>query len=313
MAAGRGVARKTGPASGAIRRRFGDLGLHEGPGGLPSARGHGRDPEAAQIGEGGERARPGLPVEPEALTSKATRLLQPGRSERSGPLRGQRPEWMAETPGATAWLKATEPGTNSSKVPTPVSRGPTPAVKQELQQLAQVFDVWQADFRQTPQSIRIGGEPVRPWVVLITSRSDDLVLAHRVIVEPPSSDKLWDVLAAAMSRPAAGESHRPTELQVRSDERWDELKPHLDEIGITVVATEELDHLDVVFSEMARHIAGAVHPARLEMPGVKHDQVASFYRAAAGFYRRSPGASWATSRRSKSSVTGSRAARGTAC
>ena len=116
-----------------------------------------------------------------------------------------------------------------SKDPTPDSQGPTPAVKEQLQHLSQVFDVWQADFRLTPHWIKIGGEPVRPWIVLITSRSDDLVLAHEIIDEPPSSDLLWDVLAKAMSKPAVGEPHRPTELQVRSDERWDELKPHLDE------------------------------------------------------------------------------------
>ena len=146
-----------------------------------------------------------------------------------------------ETPGATAWLKATEQGTKRFKDPTPASQGPTPAVKKELQHLSHVFDVWQADFRPTPHWIRIGGEPVRPWVVLITSRSDDLVLAHEISDEPPSSDLLWDVLAKAMSRPMVGEPHRPTELQVRSDARWDELKPHLDEIGIIVVPTEELD------------------------------------------------------------------------
>ncbi len=194
-----------------------------------------------------------------------------------------------ETPGATAWLKATELGTKRSQNPMPDSQGPTPAVKEQLQHLPHVFDVWQADFRPTPHWIRIGGEIVRPLVVLITSRSDDLVLAHKIIDEPPSSDRLWDVLAGAMSKPAAGEPHRPTELQVRSDERWDELKPHLDEIGIPVATTEELDQLDVVFGDLARHLAGDVPPALLEMPGIKPEQVAGFYRAAAGFYRR---ASW---------------------
>ena len=193
-----------------------------------------------------------------------------------------------ETPGATAWLKATEQGTKRSKDPTPDPQGPTPAVKEQLQDLSQVFDVWQADFRLTPDWIKIGGEPVRPWVVLITSRSNDLVLAHEIIDEPPSSDLLWDVLAKAMSKPAVGEPHRPTELQVRSDERWDELKPHLDEIGITVVPTEELDQLDAVFGGLARHLAGDAPPGLLEMPGIKPEQVAGFYRAAAGFYRRAP-------------------------
>ena len=192
------------------------------------------------------------------------------------------------TPGATAWLKATEQGMERSKHPTPDAQGPTPVVKEHLQHLSHVFDVWQADFRATPQWIRIGGEPVRPWVVLITSRSDDLVLAHEIIDEPPSSDLLWDVLAEAMSKPAVGEPHRPTELQVHSDERWDELKPHLDEIGITVVPTEELDHLDMVFRDLARHLAGGAPPGLLEMPGIKPEQVAGFYRAAAEFYQRAP-------------------------
>jgi len=140
----------------------------------------------------------------------------------------------------------------------------------------------------TPHWIKIDGEPVRPWVVLITNRSDDLVLAHKIIEEPPSTDLLWDVLAKAMRKPVVGEPHRPTELQVRADERWDDLKPHLDEIGITVVPIEELDQLDAVFRDMARHIAGDAPPGLLEMPGIKPEQVASFYRAAAGFYRRAP-------------------------
>ena len=193
-----------------------------------------------------------------------------------------------ETPGAIAWLKATEPGTKRSEDRPPDSQGPTPAIKERLQHLAQVFDVWQADFRPMPQWIRIAGIPVRPWVVLITSRSEDLVLAHEISDEPPSADRLWDVLAEAMSKPAAGEPHRPTELQVRADQRWDALRPHLDEVGITVVPTEELDHLDVVFKDLARHLAGNVPPGLLEMPGITPDQVAGFYRAAAGFYRRAP-------------------------
>ena len=151
-----------------------------------------------------------------------------------------------ETPGAIAWLKATEQGTKKSKRPsTPMHKAQPLRSRNGCNSLPQVFDVWQADFRPTPHWIKIGGEPVRPWVVLITSRSDDLVLAHEITEEPPSSDLLWDALAKAMSEPAAGEPHRPTELQVRPDERWDELKPHLEEIGITVVPTEELDQLDV--------------------------------------------------------------------
>ena len=193
-----------------------------------------------------------------------------------------------ETPGAIAWLRATEQGTKKAKAPTADSKRPTPRAEAELQRLSQVFDVWQADFRLTPHWIKIAGEPVRPWVVLITSRSEDLVLAHEIVDEPPGSDVLWEVLVKAMTEPAGGEPHRPTELQVRPGERWDQLTPRLDEIGITVALTEELDHANAAFEDLARHLSGGSPPGLLQMPGVNPEQVAGFYRAAAGFYRRAP-------------------------
>jgi tetratricopeptide (TPR) repeat protein len=258
---------------------------------LVAFRQHGDTPESRRLLQRARKANQHVPAY--LLGQKPLPLERPGwyspgdRNEAILYAGGALSGWK-ETPGATAWLKATEQTTKRSKDPNPVAQGPTSPVKERLQHLSQGFDVWQADFRLTPHWIKIGGEPVRPWVVLITSRSDDLVLAHEIIEEPPSTDLLWDVLAKAMRKPVVGEPHRPTELQVRPDERWDDLKPHLDEIGITVVPTEELDQLDAMFRDMARHIAGDAPPGLLEMPGIKPEQVASFYRAAAGFYRRAP-------------------------
>ena len=150
------------------------------------------------------------------------------------------------------------------------------------------IDVWQADFRPTPHWVTVAGRPVRPWIVLITSRTNDLILAQEIIEEPPTADLVWDLLARAMRKPAAGVPHRPTELQVRPDERWDELQPRLDAIGITVVRSEELDQLDVVFKDMGRFIGGDSLPGILDMPGIKPEQVASFHRAASRVYRRAP-------------------------
>jgi tetratricopeptide (TPR) repeat protein len=258
---------------------------------LVAFRQHGDTPESRRLLQRARKANQHVPAY--LLGQKPLPLERPGwyspgdRNEAILYAGGALSGWK-ETPGATAWLKATEQTTKRSKDPNPVAQGPTSPVKERLQHLSQGFDVWQADFRLTPHWIKIGGEPVRPWVVLITSRSDDLLLAHEIIEEPPSTDLLWDVLAKAMREPVVGEPHRPTELQVRPDERWDDLKPHLDEIGITVVPTEELDQLDAMFRDMARHIAGDAPPGLLEMPGIKPEQVASFYRAAAGFYRRAP-------------------------
>src|SRR5579871_1074697 len=134
------------------------------------------------------------------------------------------------TPGAVAWLRTSMA---KKKEAESQPKGPLGFIKKWLNKnLPQEFDVWQADFCQMPNWIRIAGEMLRPWTVLVTSRSNDLVLAHQMSEEVPSVALLWDALVQAMQHPAAGTTHRPTELQVRVDERWESLRPHLDEIGV---------------------------------------------------------------------------------
>ena len=122
----------------------------------------------------------------------------------------------------------------------------------------------------------------------MTSHSNDLVLAHEMAEETPSAALLWDALVQAMQHPAAGTPHRPTELQVRPDERWESLKPHLDEISVGLTVTDELDQIEVVFNEMCAQVCGKPKPGLLDMPGVKPDQVGRFYEAAAHFFRLAP-------------------------
>ena len=193
-----------------------------------------------------------------------------------------------ETPGATAWLKEVEQGKRTKRTEQPKAQGPTPLVKKRLQRLPQVFDVWQADFRPLPSWIEEKGERYQPWIVMVTSRTDDLILTQEMTVEPPSSALIWDTLAIAMERPATGAPHRPIELHVVQNERWDALSPHLDEIGITCVPTDELDQLDFVFESLSKHLTKDERPGLLEMPGINPEQVAGLYGAAAGFYQRAP-------------------------
>jgi tetratricopeptide (TPR) repeat protein len=191
------------------------------------------------------------------------------------------------TPGAVAWLR--ENATVKKKEAGPQPRGPLGFIKKWLNKnLPHEYDVWQADFRQMPNWIRVGGKPLRPWVVLVTSRSNDLVLAHEMPEEKPSAALLWDVLVQAMQHPAAGTPHRPTELQVRADERWEALGPHLAEIGVTLAVAEELDQMGSVFQGMCEHVCGKPKPGLLDMPGLTPAQVASFYEAAAFFFRQAP-------------------------
>jgi tetratricopeptide (TPR) repeat protein len=190
------------------------------------------------------------------------------------------------TPGAVAWLRESM-GKKKGAAPQP--RGPLGFIKRWLtKNLPQEYDVWQADVRQLPNWVRIGGKPVRLWVILVTSRSNDLVLAHELAEDMPPAALLWDTLVRAMQNPAAGEPHRPTELQVRADERWESLRPHLDEVGVGLTVVEELDQMGAVFQDLCEHVGGKPRPGLLDMPGVTPAQVAGFYEAAAGFFRLAP-------------------------
>jgi tetratricopeptide (TPR) repeat protein len=192
------------------------------------------------------------------------------------------------SPGAITWLRdATKrPRKKRSKVPS--ARGPTPLEKQRLSRLPREFDVWQMGFRQFGHWVEADGERVRPWMVMVSSRSNDLILGNALVEEPPTSDLLWDVLAAAMAKPPMSEPHRPVELQVRRDERWDALRPHLEEIGVECITTDELDQLDFAFEDLTRHLTRDDPPGLLDMPGITPERVAGFYGAAAEFYRRAP-------------------------
>ena len=107
-------------------------------------------------------------------------------------------------------------------------------------------------------------------------------------MEPPSAAMIWDVLAQAMSDPMMEQPHRPTQVQVRPDPIWDELRPHLDEIGIECALADELDVIDSFIDHLSSHLTKGEPPGLLAMPGMTPEQVGRFYRAAADFYRRAP-------------------------
>jgi tetratricopeptide (TPR) repeat protein len=190
------------------------------------------------------------------------------------------------TLGAVAWVRGS---IAKKKEMAPQPRGPLGSIKKQLEKrLAQEFDVWQADFQQLPNWLRMGAEMVRPWAIFVTSRSNGLILGYQVSTERPSAAQLWDTLVQAMQRPTAGVPHRPTELQVRAEEPWESLKPHLAEIGIALGVTDDLDEIGAVLNGLTEHMGGQPRPGLLDMPGITPAQVGSFFEAAAFFFQHAP-------------------------
>jgi tetratricopeptide (TPR) repeat protein len=194
-----------------------------------------------------------------------------------------------DTPGAVDWLRANDPTMEKPKKESDSARGPLTFVKKWLNDhLEQTDDVWEVYVRPSPEWLMIGGQPARPWLILVMSQSHDLILAHRVTDEEPSPALLWDTLAQGMQHPMAGEPHRPAEAQVRDDEVWDHLRPHLDDIGVEVAMVDKLDLIDVVLEGMGPPFGGEPAPGLLDMPGMKPELAARFFEAAAAFYRQAP-------------------------
>lgn len=193
------------------------------------------------------------------------------------------------TPGAATWVRESARwSSRKKKSGGPGAAGPSSLGKARLKKLPSEFDIWQADCRPLGRLIEHEGEIVQPWMTIVSSRSRDLILAQAMELGPPSAASLWDVLARAMSEPMMEGPHRPTQVQVRPGPIGDELRPHLDEIVVECVATDELDHIDALLAELTEHLIKDEPPGLLEMPGMTPERVASFYRAAAGFYRRAP-------------------------
>jgi tetratricopeptide (TPR) repeat protein len=194
------------------------------------------------------------------------------------------------TPGALAWLMETVrgKGTSSPKDEGPPAVGPSALAKVRLKRLPQPFDIWQAERRPMASLVMHEGQLVQPWMTLVASDTSGLVLAQAMTIETPSAARIWDVLAQAMGHPPIDHPHRPAQVQVRPDSTWDELRPHLDEIGVDCVEAHELELIDFLFDDLTKHLAGQGPPGLLEMPGLTPERVSRFYRAAAEFYRRAP-------------------------
>ncbi len=159
-----------------------------------------------------------------------------------------------------------------------------------LGELPQVADeVWQADIRRSPAWVRIAGVLQRPWMILVTNSTEDLVLAHAMPDRPPSAEMLWENLAEAMQSPEVGIPHRPAQVHLRAEPLRQALLECLEGIGIQCLVRGKLEHLEFVLDDLAKHLQGGRSiPSLVEVPGVESAQVARYFKAAAEFYRRRP-------------------------
>ena len=116
-------------------------------------------------------------------------------------------------------------------------------VKRDIRALPQTEAEFEADFFLDPKFSTKGEEA---WAGAVIEREHGSVLALEDVHLPPSTvNYLANLLAHAMLRPPSyDDRQRPHTIHLRGRPQWQELLPHLRQLGIEVVLSEELPKFD---------------------------------------------------------------------
>jgi hypothetical protein len=137
-------------------------------------------------------------------------------------------------------------------------------------------------------AVKAGKQMIYPSMTVVVSNTHDQVLAFEMVQKEPDLRHICKILVQALTKPAAGKPHRPTEVQVRPGEPMLGLQPLLADLDIGFKATEELELIDQVFEDLAEQLAGQREPGILDMPSMTPRMVKGLFEAADVYYRQAP-------------------------
>ncbi|MGA2034618.1 MAG: hypothetical protein ABSG68_20415 [Thermoguttaceae bacterium] len=115
--------------------------------------------------------------------------------------------------------------------------------KRDIRSLPQTEAEFEADFFLDPE---FSTESQEAWNGVVIEREYGAVLAlEEVRLPPPTVNNLADLLAHTMLRPLNdGKRLRPGTVYLRDRPQWQELLPHLEQLGIKVVLGQDLPWFD---------------------------------------------------------------------
>lgn len=127
-------------------------------------------------------------------------------------------------------------------------------VKTHIKRLEQEEDTWEADLRAMPKP---QGQPETHYLGLVVALPRNNPLVCISVDYTPDVNDLADLLAAAMRRPMTDEAHRPRRIAFRGNPCWEELFPHLNQLGIEVSIQHEQPAVDEVYVDFLRQMRRA--------------------------------------------------------
>ena len=146
-------------------------------------------------------------------------------------------------------------------------------------------EIWEADLRHAPAWVTGEGEPYRPWIALVASRTHDHVLVPDITTTRPDDGHLVRLVLRTMREAGI----RPEQLEVADADVAAGLAAALAPAGIPVSLAAALP----VIEKMAESLATAMDgPDTLRplagVPGMTDALQRGLYAAAAEFYRARP-------------------------
>ena len=154
-------------------------------------------------------------------------------------------------------------------------------VKGSLTGLRQEDETWEADFRPLPMPMT---QTKTHYLGLVVKKKGGSLLAESQVEGRPTVNDMATLLAHAMRRPLTGGAHRPSHLHVRGHRQWQELSPHLEELGIKVAVTLKLPKFKAAYEARLRQLQEA-RRAKMVRPTEEQAQVEALFPAIAQWVR----------------------------
>jgi len=124
-------------------------------------------------------------------------------------------------------------------------------VKRDIRSLPVADAEVEADFFLDP---KYSTKRKQRWVGSVIQREAGAVLAvDEVLLPPPTVNSLANLLAHAMLQSLTGDRQRPRIIYLRDRPQWQELLPHLRQLGIEVVLGQDLPWFDESAIEWIQH------------------------------------------------------------
>ena len=132
-------------------------------------------------------------------------------------------------------------------------------VKRDLRRLPLTEAEFEADFFLDPE---FSTKRRERWMGMVIEREfGDVLAMEDVRLPPPTVNGLASLLSQAMLRPLnAGDRQRPSTISLRDRPQWQELLPHLQQLGMAVVTGEELPRFDQAVVEWMQQTKTASKP-----------------------------------------------------